>query len=238
MANSATLLAQLLTEWAVPSGKPPEYVRGGANGRPDSPDFWEEHVLAVHWLAEIDDALRSMEQSGDDVEHYREAQPHWYAAVFSQSVPWGSVSGGMRRTIDRANHGLLRALGVHLDAVKYTPRFDGDDLDALRSAIQEANDLVVATSAIDGNSKRLLLGLIAEVSRCLDEVAAFGEVRLRDAVLRLGGALESVAAAMPEGPERSKWSRATHAVLQSIGSAAGKVFVAIATEYAKRQINS
>lgn len=212
MANSATLLADLIDSWAVPANTTPEEHRGAGQST-STLDFWDSHLRAAQLLVEVEAALNAMEAMGEDVAHFRLAQPSWYAAVFAVPTPWGSKANGRRGVAAVPYVALLRALGQQLDSLKYTPSDAAVDLENLRQAIGEAHELVIGSS-IDDSVKRYVLGLVAEARACLDDLAAFGTVRLRNATFTLAGAMELAAetAGVPE-EERPKWRHAAKRVL-------------------------
>lgn len=211
MANSATLLAALLVRWEVPPNTKPESHRGQGTG-PSSLEFWRDHVRAVIWLTEVESALQAMEALGEDVSHFREAQPAWYGAVFAMSAPWGTSATHVRKMLERGDLGLLRALGQQLDSVGYTPPSNAISLEQLRTTFEEVETLVTS-STVPVHVKRYLLGLVTEARTCLVELDALGEVRLRRVTFELGGALNAVAeTAAPEG-EKTRWRAVATMVL-------------------------
>lgn len=217
VANSATLLADLVERWRLPANKTPEEHRG-AGAHPSTQEFWTDHVLAVRWLNEIDDALIAMEAMGEETAHYRQSQPAWYAAVFAQSVPWGSrpTNKTQQRPIaDRRDIALLRALGQQLESVGYAPRVAASDLESLRAAVNEAHDLIIETP-LDDAVRRYLLGLVSEARACLDELAAFGSIRLRDVTFTLGGALNAAAETAVPPAHKQRWRDTARTVLAQI----------------------
>ncbi|MBU4337503.1 MAG: hypothetical protein KJ548_13155 [Actinobacteria bacterium] len=202
MANSATLLADLLERWHVPPNQTPEMHRGGP---PDLPGYWDDHKRAMRWLLEIDAALGAMEAIGEEVSHYRETQVAWFKGVFSLGSPWGSTVSSLRPTAAPLEIRMLRALAQQLDSVRYAPVIGSDELDRLSQALDESLRLVRTTPGLTDDVRRYLAGLIVEALACLNDVANGGEVTLRDAIYRVGGAMSvAVEEAVPE-EHRQGW---------------------------------
>lgn len=228
MKNSASLLADLLERWTVPSGTQNAQHRGG--GAPDSskPEYWSSFRDALRWLTEVEGYLDAMDAAGDDTSMYRASVPAWYRALFSFDVAWADSAAKVRPAADSRDIALLRALGQSLDAVKYAPKIHTDQIEGLRAAIANARDLVVA-STVDDDARRYLLGLIAEIDRCLNDLAAFGTAHLRDLVFALGGAMHAAAETSVTPDEKPNWKAAAQQVMVQLVGGGGAAAIGAAT---------
>jgi len=201
MSNPATLLADLLAEWHVPSRHTAERVRN-PEGRPEL-DFWRSQGHAVGLLTEIEQLLAGIRFAGKDISHYEEALPAWYKAVFGYSAPWQNAIDAERALLAASELRELRGLGTLLDTMGLSVTYRTVDRSAIGQALVEVRSLIDSSRWIPDPAKNYMLGLLAEVERCLDNWDDSYAWNLRHVTVELSGAL-TTAAESELAPEEDK----------------------------------
>jgi hypothetical protein len=201
--NAAKDLHDLLSKWSpVPAQKTSEGTRGAAG---DRLAFWRERGERSTCCLPSRSTLPAWAAHGDDVEHYIEALPTWYRAIFSVDAPWGSTHAAPRPIIDAGDLRLLRALGGALDAVRAVQPLLEEQVDGMLTALAKAEEAVRVATDVDDQIRRFLLGLISEARRVTKDWQTFGTEAVRSANLELGGALYTMADQTPEPASKVKW---------------------------------
>lgn len=204
MTNPAFLLASLCAAWTITDKQRPEMVRG--NGDHNSLDFWDVHRVALTHLSGIRSALDALKANGETVDFYEDTLPAWYQAVFSFRSPWQKVGAtSVNPVMGALEFRLLNALGAHIESAGLVPKMPVDLVEGIRAAVADIKELTVNTSSLPDEVRRYLLGLIAEVTRVIDEQDSFGNVALRQKVMELLGVVSTTAELIPETQGRAAW---------------------------------
>lgn len=221
MSNPATLLAEILATWDVPKGEQPE-ARRGINSK-GSREFWRDHGRVVELLLEIERALSGLELAGNNVEHYWNAVPQWYRAVFAFTTPWQSSVPADRLVLERPYLDMLRGLGTLLDVAQSSPPLLPDSIEGLRTAIEEVEDLIRVSTDLDKDVRLYMLSLVWDAKRCLDEIEIFGSAKPRRVVFELSGVMQSYAVQLHEtSPEAARtWFQKARSLVSNLFVAAG-----------------
>lgn len=235
MANAATQLADLLSEFQVKANVTPERCRG-FDTREDL-ESWRRHAVVGDLIRSVDYMLQGMDASGENVDMFREALPRWYAGVHFATTPWGSKTNAVRPVCSEADINLLRALGALLRAGK-PPQLDENDVHSLQTILTQARDLLEDDLAgMPDDVRRYLFGLICKADMVLRNLLTYGEQTVREVAFELGGALIAEAArTRATKPERASrlWAAAAMLMAGFFGGATGEAGRALSVEALKQ----
>ena len=201
-ANPATELLALLIQWHVPGGNlPPNNqpatgarVRHVADEHAEDVLAWRQQATAVRLVVEIDGQLRALAALGKPVSMYQAVVPRWYQAAFAWPTNW-QVSGAAQ-VISPADSALLDALAGFLAETTLVGAVSDADLSRIRTAINEAEQVVRDAGGVAAPLRRYILGLFAEAASALDDAEVGrpgGQVNLRRATTQLHGLLNQTA---------------------------------------------
>lgn len=191
MANPAQLLHARFLAWQGPQNHSASSARG-MNGQ-----NWDDHVLAVRHLTEIEELLRVLESQGRNMRVAREAVPTWYQVVFGFQGGWTSQGTAM---IDTQLIDKLEMLAERLEDV--VPVVLDDGLDQIIAYIDSVVGVLIADTSLPDELRNHISEVITHVRWCVENYAAVGDFSLRDALERLSGAIVRGAA---NSAEPSKW---------------------------------
>jgi hypothetical protein len=236
MPNAARDLHELLSGWSpVPANQASESTRGYEPNRASNLGFWRRQAHAVALLHAIEEHLAGMAAHGDDVEHYVDGLPAWYAAVFSFEAPWGSAVNGQRPLLDPRDLRLLRALAGAIDALRLVPVLVDEQVAGILASLDRTDDLVRHAGDVDEQVRRYLLGLVAEARRVTADWQTFGPEAVRSATLELGGALYTMAEQTQQPAAKEGWRGAARDVtVQFLGSTIAQGAIAASGEVLKQ----
>lgn len=222
MTNPAFLLASLCAQWTITDKQRPEMVRG--NGDQNSLEFWDVHRVALTHMSGIRSAIDALKANGETVDFYEDTLPVWYQAVFSFRTPWQKAGTTSHNPVMSAlEFRLLNALGAHIESAGLVPKMPVELVEGIRTSVAEIKALTIEATSLPEEVRRYLLGLIAEVSRVIDEQEAFGNVALRQKVMELLGVVTTTAELIPEGQGREAWrNKAKNLLIVMSGAVAMK----------------
>lgn len=197
MPNAALLLADLLATWDVPKGKTVIANRCVGND-PHDGEFWRPIGQAITLLHDVEATIARLHEAGDPVaDACGPLVADLYAFILPLDRAWNST-GPRDTTLSGHDLRALKLLGHHLtNSAAHTTTRTAQSTDRLRDVLEQTKRLVIE-SELAGDVKLYLLGLVAQIIECLDEIDTVGEDRLRDRIFTLNGALHTVADALDE----------------------------------------
>ncbi|TLP66542.1 hypothetical protein [Microbispora triticiradicis] len=233
MTNPATLLAEQLEAWAVPSGSSPEDARR-SDGDTDLL-YWQRHGRAVGLLLEIERSLGGLEAAGHDVRSWWNAVPRWYRAVFNYELPWKNGLGERRPALSPLHMDMLRMLGTFLQYATIAPQVVPGSIDEMKAALGDVEELIKASTELDDSIRHYMLSLVWEMRQCLDEIELFGAAGVRRLTFELAGVMFTRAETLEERDSnaattwKDKAKRLVATMLGAVGlkvieTGAGEVF--------------
>lgn len=209
MANPARLLAETLIEWQeVPPSKTSESVRGDPQ--------WVAHRRALRHLLAIEQFLTAMEASGQPAQEFRECMPAWTAALFSFNAGWRSKVGASRMVIDDGDLRVLRSLATLMETAQYVQAVTAPAAKDLVESLERAEQLIRASPSIGPDTRRYLLGLVAEATATIKDVETFGEAEARRAVFELGGAMQAIVGQLHDRDDGPMWATRVADLLEKV----------------------
>lgn len=234
MANPAQLLLDLLNEWSGPVNQAPESARRPDGAAVGDPEFWRYQAGLVDLLLDVEAALDAIAASRPsiDVRTYRRQLRPTYELVFGYQPVWKAQRGTTAK---------IQRLAPNLDGLRMTAGLldvyeeDGmpqEGIDVLRQTLRDADELIDAATYLDSKVRGYLLSLIAH-ARSLLEADVINDAAVRDAALRLSGAMTSTAETTAVPVEQRGFFRRfstifATAVLSSAGTEAGQHLITVA----------
>lgn len=179
MANPAQLLHAKFVSWRGNNTNEAAGVRpieGGQN--------WQDHVIAIRHLQEIDELLRLLESQGRNMRVAREALPTWYQVVFAYDKGWrGQGTAGVeQQALD-----TLEMLAERLEDV--VPALESDGIDRIDQYLESVTAVVADDASLPTTLRSHINDVVAHVRWCVDNYAIVGDFSLQDALERLAGAV-------------------------------------------------
>lgn len=212
--NAAALLADVFESWTIPQGHSAAGHRASV-AKNKGIALWPLHRLVMGYLMQIEKDLDALESTGDDVQHFRETLPAWYAAVFSVEAAWRDAVADRHEIVNPLELRLLRALASQIDLLRMAPVVPASQLADIRTALMDARDLIISAgeNVLSAEARRYLLGLVFEADKVIEEIEVVGTAALRTITFELGGAMASVAELVKDPQEKKTWWAKTRGVL-------------------------
>lgn len=191
MANPAKALADLVENWQVPANESVASVRiQGEQASLKLIEGWTQTAVACRLIIEIVDTLDTLESAGEDVQHFRDSLPAWYAAIFRPEENWSAGTSSPRPGITPPDLRVLKALRnlIHR-AQPVAKTFSLTDISNQLEAVQAA----VSDSDLPEDLRIRLLGLLRKARSAVERFDLGGEGPVISAAQEVAAVLVIVA---------------------------------------------
>lgn len=176
------------------------------SGEPYFPQLWANIRDATEHMLDVENALRDMRAAGENVAHYAEAVPHWWAAVVAPRIDWGATVNAPWPGIEKPYLLLLHSLASHLERGE-RPQVAPDEaaVSELMQVLADVEGAVQDDQRLAYSMRTRISGLVAAVRNTLEDYFRYSPEQLQHIIDELTGVLIRAAAMSQEPADRTRW---------------------------------